>query len=79
MSEPDGFIDEKMSKIFGRSWRTSVGAWGGFACSIVVVADQFVANPILHAASGICMALGLSSASMGLMRAKDAKVTGLPK
>lgn len=76
--KPDGIIDSFLSRIFGRSWRTGLSGTFPFACAVVVAADQFIANPALHIASGICVAVGLGGAGAGLMKAKDAKVTGKP-
>jgi hypothetical protein len=72
----DGIIDEKLSKIFGKSWRTSLGGALSFGCGIVVVADQFVSHPVLHAAAGVCMALGLAGAGVVGAAAKDKRTTG---
>lgn len=77
IAPPDGIIDGFFTNVFGRSWRTSLGGAGAFVCGIVVVADQFIVNPVLHTASGICIALGLAAGGAGLNAAKDARVTGL--
>lgn len=73
---PDGVLDEKMTRLFGRSWRTTFGGIVTTGCALVVVADQFIMHPILHAAAGICIAAGLTGAGVALTRAKDAKVSG---
>lgn len=72
----DGFVDEKMSRIFGRSWRTSVAGFATAACSLVVVADLFVPHPVLHAMAGVCTALGLAGAGVVGLKAKDKGVSG---
>ncbi|MFO0447387.1 MAG: hypothetical protein ACK52I_01640 [Pseudomonadota bacterium] len=76
MNEHDGLVDEKMTKLFGKSWRTTLGGALSFGCGVVVVADQFVAHPVLHAAAGACMALGLASAGVVGVAAKDKRTTG---
>lgn len=74
--KPDGALDSFMVRLFGRSWRTTTTGLATFACGVVVVADQFVANPALHAAAGVCAALGLASAGAGGIAAKDKRTTG---
>lgn len=77
MSEaPDGIVDEKMTRLFGRSWRTSLGGLATGICGVVVVADQFVPHPALHAAAAICMGLGLVGGGVIGFRAKDKGVSG---
>lgn len=78
MTEPqhDGLVDEKLTKLFGKSWRTSLSGALTFGCGVVVVADQFVAHPALHAAAGICTALGLVGAGVVGAAAKDKRTTG---
>ena len=78
MSE-NGSIDDFLSRLLGRSYRTSIVGAATFLCGVVVVLDQFVAHPVLHAASGICVALGLAGAGAVGIVAKDARVSGLPK
>ena len=78
MSE-NGSIDDFLSRLFGRSYRTTIGGLATFGCGVVVVLNQFVAHPVLHAASGICVALGLAGAGAVGIVAKDARVSGLPK
>lgn len=75
-SKPDGAIDSLFTRIFGRSWRTTTTGLATFGCGVVVVADQFIANPVLHAASGICIALGLAGAGVVGVQSKDKNVSG---
>jgi len=72
----DGVVDEKMSRLFGRSWRTSLAGLATGVCSLVVVADLFVPHPVLHAMAGVCTALGLAGASVVGLKAKDKGVSG---
>lgn len=73
----EGTVDRFARKLLGRSWRTSLHGWLVFGCSAVIVADQFIVNPVLHTASLVCTALGLGVAGNGLRLAKDATVTGV--
>ena len=78
MSE-NGSIDDFFSRLLGRSYRTTISGLATFGCGVVVVLDQFVAHPVLHTVAGVCTALGLAGAGVGLSQAKDARVSGLPK
>lgn len=73
---PDGAIDRVMTNILGRSWRTSLTGVATLACSMVVVADMVIHHPGLRVAAQVCTALGFTSAGAGLLRAKDAQVSG---
>lgn len=73
---PDGIVDEKMTRLFGRSWRTSLGGLATGVCGLVVVADQFIPHPVLHAVSAVCVGLGLAGAGAIGFRAKDKGVSG---
>jgi hypothetical protein len=73
---PDGILDEKMSRLFGRSWRTSLGGLATGVCGVVVIVDQFVPHPALHALASVCVGLGLVGGGAIGFRAKDRGVTG---
>lgn len=75
----DGWIDQKMTAVFGRSWRTTCGGITTAVCGVVVVVDQFVHHPVLHAAAQVCIAVGVTGAGVTGIFAKDARVSGLPK
>ena len=79
MASENGAIDDFLSRLLGRSYRTSIVGAATFVCGVVVVADQFLVHPALHIASGICVALGLGTAGVGLSQAKDRNVSGLDK
>jgi hypothetical protein len=71
---PDGWLDQTMSKIFGRSWRTTCGG----ITSIIVGVLAFtpgVPLPVRDFAREIGPFVG----GAGLIFAKDGKVSGLPK
>jgi len=78
MSE-NGSIDDFLSRLLGRSYRTTVVGAATFICGVVVAVDHFVAHPVLHAVASVCTALGLASAGAVGLAAKDARVSGLPK
>lgn len=76
---PDGALDAFMTRMLGRSWRTQLAGLASLACGIVTgigVASPGVLPPILVA---IAAAASPSLAGLGLLVAKDAKVSGLPK
>lgn len=75
-SPPDGAIDSWMTKLFGRSWKTTTTGLLTFGCGVVVAADHFVANPVLHAIAGVCVATGLAGAGAIGISAKDKNVSG---
>lgn len=75
-NKPDGIIDEKMTQLFGRSWRTSLGGLASGICGVVVVVDQFVPHPVLDIAARICIGLGLAGAGVVGLKAKDKGVSG---
>lgn len=78
MSE-NGSIDDFLSRLLGRSYRTTVVGAATFLCGVVVAVDHFVAHPVLHTVAGVCTALGLASAGAVGFAAKDARVSGLNK
>ena len=78
MSE-NGSIDDFLSRLLGRSYRTTIGGLATFVCGVVVAVDHFVAHPLLHTVAGVCTALGLAGAGAVGLAAKDARVSGLPK
>lgn len=78
MSE-NGSIDDFLSRLLGRSYRTSIVGAATFLCGVVVAVDHFVAHPLLHTVAGVCTALGLASAGAVGLAAKDARVSGFPK
>lgn len=78
-SVDNGVLDAFMTRIFGRSYRTTIGGIATFGCGVVVVVDQFVANPLLHTAASVCTALGLVGAGAVGVVSKDARVSGLAK
>ena len=69
--KPDGFIDGIMSKVFGRSWKTTVAGLVVVACGVV----SFIPGmpPVVYL---ICQALGPVAAGGGLVTAKDRNVSG---
>ena len=78
MSE-NGSIDDFLSRLLGRSYRTSIVGAATFLCGVVVAVDHFVAHPLLHTVAGVCTALGLAGAGAVGIVAKDARVSGLNK
>lgn len=71
---PDGKIDELMSKLLGRSWRTTlIGLLviGGGCLPLV----PGIPPEVLHK---IQIAIGIATGG-GFVVSKDAKVTGAPK
>jgi hypothetical protein len=79
MPSENGAVDDFLSRIFGRSYRTAIAGAATFGCGVVVAVDHFVANPLLHSVAGVCLALGLGGAGAVGIVAKDARVSGLPK
>lgn len=79
MPSERGWIDDTLSNIFGRSYRTALGGLATLGCGVVVAVDQFVSHPILHGAAQVCIALGLAGAGAVGLVAKDARISGLPK
>ena len=70
-TQPDGAIDGFLTKIFGRSWKTSLSGALTFACG-VAVALPGVPQPIKD---GCAVALPLLTGA-GLIVAKDKGVSG---
>lgn len=73
---PDGWIDAKMTEIFGRSWRTKLAGFASMGCA--VVATLGVTSPGLLPPNMVSVAMAMSAAStgLGLYHAKDANVSG---
>lgn len=74
--KPDGLIDSALTRLFGRSWRTTTTGLLTFGCGVVVAVDQFVANPLLHTVASVCVATGLAGAGVVGISAKDKRTTG---
>ena len=70
----DGFIDGVMSKVFGRSWKTSVSGIIVFVCGIVPYVPGL--HPLVQ---DICRALLPAVTGAGLILAKDKNVSGQKK
>jgi hypothetical protein len=70
-TQPDGAVDGLLTKIFGRSWKTSLTGLAALACGVASLIPGL--PPIIH---DICrVALPVLTGS-GLMLAKDRGVTG---
>lgn len=67
----DGFIDGFMSKILGRSWKTSIAGWVAIACGIVQVIPG-----VPQVVRDVCLVVGPVAGGTGLVQAKDKNVHG---
>lgn len=71
---PDGLLDRSMTWLFGRSWRTGAIGVLGIAASIVPMIPGL--PPDVHA---IAITIAPMIPNIGLMLAKDSRVSGLPR
>ncbi len=76
---PEGKIDRWLSDWLGSSWRTTATGALTIGCGVVIAVDGFVSHPALHAAAGICVALGFGGAGAIGIAAKDKRVSGVQK
>lgn len=75
---PDGLLDRIMSAVFGRSWRTQLAGFASLGCGTVTAlgaVDDLLPHKLVIAAGAMAPLI----AGAGLLVAKDAKVSGLPK
>lgn len=70
---PDGLLDSAMTTLFGRSWRTGVTGFLGVALSVAAVVSTVDAPVTWQKLAPLLPGL---AASLGLMVAKDGKVSG---
>ncbi len=68
---PDGLLDAGMTKLFGRSWRTGAIGLLGIGAAVIPMIPGL--PPGLHDAAA---ALAQVLPNLGLMLAKDARVSG---
>lgn len=75
----EGIIGDGLSKLFGRSYRTTIAGWAsmilGGAVAIGTMAPGVIPPEIVR----IAAALAPIIASGGLIVAKDSRVSGLPR
>jgi hypothetical protein len=74
VSAPNGLLDFYLTRIFGRSWRTTLLGIAGVFCGVVPLVPAFPES-WQEIAKGLAPIL----TSAGLMLAKDGRVSGLPK
>jgi hypothetical protein len=70
----DGAIDRFMSRIFGRSWRTTCGGLTSLLLGVLAFAPG-----VPPAVKDFAREIAPIVAGGGLILAKDARVSGLPK
>ena len=76
-NDDDGVVANKIEWLFGRSWRTTASALVMFVAGGVLVLGPHFGAP--EALLDMAKFIALGGATGGLLSAKDAKVTGLPR
>lgn len=76
---PDGALDRAMSAVLGRSWRTQLAGFASLVLGAVTAIGAAAPGVIPANVVAVAGALAPIVAGLGLVVAKDAKVTGLPK
>ena len=77
--DPDGALDRLMRWAFGRSWRTGLAGFAVLGNTVVVAVNVAVPGTVPPIAVAVGAALAGAATGIGLMLAKDARVSGLPK
>lgn len=75
-SSPDGAIDSWMTKLFGRSWRTTCAGFTTLVVGIIAIAPL---PPQLLWLKTLAQEAAPFVGGAGLVFAKDGRVSGLPK
>lgn len=72
---PDGLVDERMTRLLGRSWRTSLSGALSIICGAIAAVGYSSPGLIDPRIVGIAIALAPLIGGAGLMFAKDARVS----
>ena len=78
-ADPGGALGRLMQWAFGRSWRTGLAGFAVLGNAIVVAINVAVPGAVPPIAVAVGAALAGAATGIGLMHAKDARVSGLPK
>lgn len=74
MADPDGIVDGFFSRVFGRSWKTTLAGLGAFVCGVAPLIPG-IPSIVLD----ICRVALPALTGTGLMLAKDRSVSGPPR
>ena len=69
--EDHGLIDKGLTRVFGRSYRTTIAGFAAFACTLIPLIPG-IPPPAVE----ICRAIAGIAAASGLIVAKDSRVSG---